>query len=119
MLKLHDSDNYQVIYQGPLGKRYLQKLRQQLNDLRANNQKIGMITEVDEIPRISGWKSLLELVRMKMAALRVIKRYAIVTKKSWMSKWAAVADWFTPGIRVKAFEDGDKQLALLWLNSEK
>ena len=118
MLKFHESNNYQVVYDGPLGARYLNKLKQQFQSLKADKKKIGLIAEVDKIPGVKGLRSLLELTRMKVAALGVIRKYAILTSKKWMEKMAKIADWMTPGIQVRVFPKENAQLALAWLEEE-
>ncbi|MEM9327667.1 MAG: STAS/SEC14 domain-containing protein [Bacteroidota bacterium] len=119
MLQLHGTDNYQVVHQSPLGHQQLQELVTKLQKLKQYDQKIGLLNEVDEIPRLAEWKSIKALAKMKTSALSVVRKYALITSKDWIRRAAQLANWLTPGMEVRTFDKAEKHLALQWLDAGK
>ena len=116
MLNLTGTDNYQIIYRGRLEAQSLKHLRDCLERIREREGKVRLITRVDNMPTLTGLQSLIELIKMKRSAFRVISKYAILTTRNWIKNLVPVINWAIRDIEVKVFGLEEASHAIAWLN---
>ncbi len=119
MLSLSGVDNYQIIYRGRLEAQNLRYLRDTLEGIRDDDRSVRLITRIDHIPSFRDIRSFIEMLKMKRSALRVIKKYAILTPKNWIKKFVSLLDWIVPTIDIRVFRPEEAPRAIAWLNERE
>ncbi len=119
MLSLSGVDNYQIIYRGRLEVQNVRYLRDTLEEIRDDDRSVRLITRIDHIPSFRDIRSFIEMLKMKRSALRVIKKYAILTPKNWIKKLVPLLDWIVPTIDIRVFRPEAAPRAIAWLNERE
>jgi len=79
------------------------------------NEKIKLIGEVRSLPGFESFKAFVETMQLKVKAMGVIKKYAILTNKEWLENVIPIANFFSPGLPIKYFELNNRDAAINWL----
>ncbi|OBX22488.1 MULTISPECIES: SpoIIAA family protein [Bizionia] len=80
-----------------------------------NNEKIKLIGEVRSMPGFESFKAFTETMKLKVKAMGVIEKYAILSNKHWLENIIPIANFLTPTLPIKYFELNERDAAIAWL----
>ncbi len=104
---------YQFTIDGKLDEAAVHVIYRILDDL-PKGEKIRLLSIVKDFEGIDSAKTLLKGIYLDLKAIGKIDKYAIVADDDW-EDWIKVANFMTPGLAMKAFEEDEKEEAVAWL----
>lgn len=114
--KIENSEIYEFKTTGKLTEEDADKLSKVFKEFKDNGQKIKLLGIIDKMPFPIEFSSFDEVWSMKINALNVVEKYAILTDSDLLENVIPVGNFLTPSIPVKAFDDDERKEAIDWLN---
>ncbi len=87
----------------------------QIIDELPEGKKIRLMAEIKDFEGLDKLKTYLKGLYLDLKFIGKIDKYAIVADDDW-EDWIKVADFLTPGLEIKAFEEDEREAALSWLS---
>lgn len=115
--KLENTNIYEFKINGKIDEKGMENLYELMETAVADNQKINLLGAIHEMPGFEDFDAFTETVKMKFKAIGGIEKYAIITKQDWIENILPVANFVSPNIPIKYFEDRSK--AVKWLEKEE
>lgn len=82
---------------------------------KKKGEKIRLLGEVEQLPKIQSIKTLIDGLKLDFALIGHIDKYAVVSDLPWTSYATSIGDVFTPGLAMKHFKTSEKAQAIEWL----
>jgi len=82
---------------------------------KTSDSKIKLMAIIEDFDGFDNVKTLFQGLKVDLAAIGNIEKYAIATDKKWVQKMGPVGDFLTPGMPMKVFPLSEKDNAVAWL----
>jgi|GEM_PF-898914 len=116
--KIDNTNIYEFEISGKITEEELDNLYLAFTQFKENNEKVNLLGKIDQIPSFDVFQNLSKIVKMKLASLKVIHKYAILTDRELIENLAPIGNFFSPSIQVKTFESDEREDAINWLNEK-
>ena len=114
-----NTDIYEFQIENNLTKQEAKNLTQSFEEFESRGQKVKLLGVLNDVPTPKNIDSVREIFGMKVSALEVIEKYAVLSEKKWINDWVPIGNFFTPTIPIKTFAMDNRQAAIDWLNEDK
>ncbi|WP_179346279.1 SpoIIAA family protein [Winogradskyella ursingii] len=84
---------------------------------RKSKEKINLIVVLRSIPALEKLKTFVKGMQVDLKAIGKVGKYAVVTDKKWIDKLSGVADFITPGMKLKTYKIDQLNDARNWVSS--
>ena len=91
-----------------------------LTQMKEITKKIGyfnLIIEVEDVSDAKKIKNASSFFDLKWFSIKNLRKYAIVSDKDWIENLIPFANFLTPGIAMKEFDEDEIQDAIDWINA--
>lgn len=112
--QIRGTNIYCLTIDGKIDEVATQVLYQIIEEL-PKGKKIRLMAEIKDFEGIDKLSTYLKGLYLDLKFIGKIDKYAIVADDDWES-WIKVADFLTPGLEIKAFEEDEREAALRWLS---
>lgn len=82
---------------------------------KTGDSKIKLLAIIEDFDGFDNVKTLFQGLKVDLAAIGNIEKYAMVTDKKWIKKMEKVGDFLTPGMPMKVFPLSETAKAVAWL----
>jgi len=110
---------YEFIIHDDITKEDIQKISDAFQEFDERKEKVNLLGVFKSFPSMDGMQSVSEILKMKFKSFGVINKYAILADKDWIENLVPVANFLTPSLSVKAFDEDERQKAIDWLCREE
>jgi len=117
MLNLKKIENYDIYsfeISGDISEQEMHDFMELL-ETKAHDEKIMLLGIYKEFPGFETFKAFNETMKLKSKAIKAIKKYAILTDKSWIEALLPIGNVLTPKIPMKSFKLSERAEAIEWL----
>lgn len=87
-----------------------------LFDKVENGKKINVLLQIDAIPSMDSFKTIMEGLKVDFKVFGRLNKYAVVSESKWIEGYGKVGDFLTPGINMKGFNKSELEEAREWVN---
>ncbi|BAO56047.1 SpoIIAA family protein [Nonlabens marinus] len=84
---------------------------------RKSKEKINLIIVLHSFPALENLKTFMKGIQVDLKAIGKVGKYAIVTDKKWIDKLSGVADFITPGMKIKTYKINELNDARKWVSN--
>ncbi|MEQ8909828.1 MAG: STAS/SEC14 domain-containing protein [Vicingaceae bacterium] len=106
---------YKMVIDGKVDEVAIQLLYKIIDEL-PEGEKVRILVQIKEFDGLDKLKTYLKGLYLDFKLIGKMDKYAIVADDDW-ENWIKVADFITPGLEIKAFEEDEKEQALSWLKA--
>ncbi|THV56761.1 STAS/SEC14 domain-containing protein [Flagellimonas alvinocaridis] len=79
------------------------------------DEKIKLIGFIESFLGFESFKAFRNTMNLKLKAIKVIEKYAIVSDKDWIENLVPLADFLSPNLPMKQFDIDEYNEAVEWL----
>lgn len=112
-------NTYEFTLNDQTSKEEIREIYDAFQQFEERGEHINLLGNYESFPSTNKLLSIGETINMKRRSFKVINKYAVVTDEDWMEEIIPVANFFTPSLFVKAFDEDDRDQALEWLAKEE
>ncbi len=116
LIQIENTNIYEFHTLDKINEESAKKLSDTFHAFKVNNQKIKLLGTVEKITMPESISTIDDLFKMKINALNVIEKYAVLTDENWLKKAVTFGNFITPNIPVKSFALNERAAAITWLN---
>lgn len=117
--KITNHDIYEITIHHAISKEDIEHLSDAFDQFKERGEKINLLGIFESFPTLDSLLSISAMFKMKFKSLSIINKYAIVADQDWIEKLIPVANFLTPSMPIKAFDDDEKNEAIEWLSKEE
>ncbi len=84
-----------------------------------NGEHIRLLGVVNKFPSFENIQSIVEVMKVKIKALKAIGKYAVLSDNSFLESMFPIGNAVIPGIPLKLFKPEEREKAITWLQMDQ
>jgi len=117
--KIENTDIHKFIVEGRVDEDSISRMIDFFERCDREHQTIKLLGVIHDYPGFRDFRTILPSFGLKFKAIRAIKKYAVMSDKTWIEVLLPIANMLTPGTPVKHFHLSEQEAAMDWLAADE
>lgn len=117
--KIENTNLYKYVIEGRIDEDSVSRFIEFFERLDREHKTIKLLGVIHDYPGFRDFRTILPSFRLGFKAIHAIKKYAVVSNKTWIEVLMPVANMLTPGTPVKHFHLDEQEQAMDWLAADE